>query len=129
MGGPGSGRFPKKTAAEHLLAGTYRRDRHGPKVVDLPRRPGLPPPVPADLSDEAAALWTRVTAEYDGWAPQDYVLLELGLRALDTAAQCRQAIGASGLTTPGGRPHPLLSVLRSEEKFVAETFRQLRLGR
>lgn len=40
---PGAGR-PAKPVEEHVLAGTYRRDRHGPLPSNVVQMPGATPP-------------------------------------------------------------------------------------
>jgi hypothetical protein len=128
MGGIGSGGHNKRSAQEHLLRGTFRKSRHGGKVVDLSNPPSPPPAAPDGLSAASRALWDALLDEFTGWAPQELTLLELALRARDLAEDCRAAIKASGLTAKG-RPHPLLRAKRAEERFVADVFRQLRLER
>ncbi len=54
-----AGRTPKPLQA-HILAGSYRRDRHGP----IPERePEGRPDKPPDLTPEAAAFWDSVCSE------------------------------------------------------------------
>jgi hypothetical protein len=127
MGGVGSGRYPKKTAAQHIVTGTYRPSRHGP-VVELPR-PSVPisetAEAPAGLSEASRALRDRLLDQYDGWSAPELVLVDCALLALDRAAECRTAIAAAGLTTAKGRAHPLLIVLRAEERFAFDVLRRL----
>lgn len=52
---------PRKPTEAHLLAGTYRADRHGPRPGDA--EDGISPPAkPADLGGDAAALWDELAA-------------------------------------------------------------------
>jgi phage terminase small subunit len=63
MGGPGSGRRPRPVK-EHILAGTFRKDRHGP---DLASVDDLGEPTrPQGLSPAARALWDLVARCFSG---------------------------------------------------------------
>jgi hypothetical protein len=64
--------------------------------------------------------------EHDGWASAEFVLLDLGLLALDRAAACRQTIETEGLMG-ADEPHPLLTVQMREQRFAAEMFKRLRV--
>jgi len=134
MGGPGSGRIPRPVE-EHVARGTFRRDRHGDgKVVSLPPSPAAPPAAPSGLRRASRDLWTRYVTAYDGWGPYEFMLLEQALRAGDRAADCRRRVARDGIVVTGKRgggrrAHPLLKILRSEERFMLDVFRQLGLSR
>ncbi len=51
---------PRKSAQEHLDAGTYRADRHGP--LPSPAAAGDPPKKPPGLSSAVEAKWEWVTS-------------------------------------------------------------------
>jgi|SRR5581483_1296504 len=70
MGGFGSGGTNRLTAEEHIVRGTFRRDRHGPQ----PTPPPAPPVSGADrrrllrgLSAEARRIVIALLESYDGW--------------------------------------------------------------
>lgn len=133
MGGPGSGGHNRKSAESHLIAGTYRPDRGHGKVAGTIGPPEPVPAMPRGLSRPARATWRRLMAAYEGWSTHEALLLELALRARDRAEECRQQIAEEGIVLAGKRgatrAHPLVKVQRAEERFVADVFRQLRLGR
>src|SRR5262245_21048551 len=133
MGGLGSGGHNRKSVAEHLRFNTYRRDRHGPKVVTLPASSASTPAPPASLTEAALALRARMLDEFENWCVAEVALLDLALQAHDRAEACRTAIARDGLvlrSSRGGQPHPhpLLRVLRTEERFFADAMAQLRVG-
>jgi len=114
-----SGRKPMP-AAWHILRGTYRPDRHGPRpgpvVVGATALQVAVPPVPKGVlaglaapgRELACALWER----YDDWTPGQLSLLhEVGVVA-DTLAEYAGILAQAGKIqpTPSGReePHPLL---------------------
>jgi P27 family predicted phage terminase small subunit len=131
-----SGGHNRKPVGVHLLAGTYRRDRHGPvALVADPARavpPGGRPEPPPGLSVDSNSLWRRLLDEYEGWGPADFELLQVGLEALDRHRECRERIAVEGvlLKSPRGGllPHPLLRVQRDAGASVAAIFKQLGLG-
>jgi len=134
MGGPGSGGHNRRSTEEHLARATYRADRHGAKVVSLPPSPAAPPSPPSGLRKASRDLWTRYVTAYDGWGPYEFMLLEQALRAGDRAADCRRRVARDGIVVTGKRgggrrAHPLLKILRSEERFMLDVFRQLGLSR
>ena len=59
--------YPRKPAMLHLIEGTYRPDRHGPKKRAKPKKPPdeLGPP-PAELDAAEQAVWKEV-AELAPW--------------------------------------------------------------
>lgn len=132
MGGPGSGGHNKRPASDHVLRGTWRKDRHG-DVVPL-RRPAYEPGAPPEsLSEAARALRARILAEFEGWTPPEVFELDLALQASDRYAAAAEQIRRDGIvlrgTRGGQRPHPLLRVLHAEARLMVDLFRQLRLGR
>jgi hypothetical protein len=133
LGGIGSGGGNKKTLEEHLARGTFRRGRHGAaKVVSLPA-PAAPPPPPRGLRKPSRARWVRLLHEFEGWSASQLTLVEAALRAADRAEACRRVIAKEGLVIAGKRgggrrPHPLIRVQRSDERFLVDIFRQLRLN-
>jgi hypothetical protein len=110
----------------HRARGTFREHRHAP-VVDL-RPPSTPAPPPQSLNPASQELWSRLVAEYQGWAPHELCFLELALASADRAADYGDRIKREGLM-PKGKPHPLLRAQRAAEQFMLDVFRQLRLGR
>src|SRR5262245_31125036 len=89
MGGVGSGGHNRKSPDEHILAGTFREDRHGSAVRALAPAPAvapspLPPP-PADLSRQMRDEWNVYMSEYGPWPPGHLRVLHLALQALDQA--------------------------------------------
>src|SRR5262245_37649298 len=104
-----SGGWNRKSVAEHVLQGTYRADRHGPRVAlalagSVPS-PESPPP-PRGLSRASRQRWQEAMAGYEGWKVGEVKLFELALRACDEADACRARILAEGLTVPGPRGDP-----------------------
>ena len=53
-----SGGWGKKTAERHLLEGTYRRDRHGPRPIPRPpvQAAPVPPLTPSEQSAQSGLL-------------------------------------------------------------------------
>jgi hypothetical protein len=139
-----SGGHNRKTAAEHVVGGTHRADRHGAALALVPA--GAPPDVPgrdhderekrhllAGLSRASRALGRKLLAEYEGWGPAELASVRLALQALDRAEECRRRIADDGgLVLKGKRgamkPHPLLRAERSWSAFAAATLRALNLG-
>ena len=123
MGGRGSGGHNRKPASLHLLAGTYRPDRHGRKV-----QPVAPEQVPIDppawVGEHGAAFWRQ------------YRPICLRLGTLDALSQplfeclCAayhefmalhlkiQADGPVLETARGPRAHPLMSAQRQWLRLV-----------
>jgi hypothetical protein len=134
VGGLGSGRR-RLSLQEHLSRGTFRPDRHGDaarNVLTLPAPPVAPPPPPG-LSKTSRERWDRLLREFEGWSASQLTLAEAALRAADRAEACRKVIAREGLTLAGKRggarrPHPLIRVQRSDERFLVDIFRQLRLN-
>ncbi len=52
MGGPGSGGHNRKGIMHHVAAGSWRKDRHGPRPAPEPQ-----PQIPACLDDFERAIW------------------------------------------------------------------------
>lgn len=147
-----SGR-PRKPVDEHLLAGTYRRDRHGPlepgirlaRSMAVARLTAPSPSTRRDrrdpddrearrllrgLSREARGMGRALLAEYEGWSVADLAVLRLILTALDRAAECRKVIAADGVM-PGKRGarkvHPLIRVEHQARTFIVGALRGLNL--
>src|SRR4029453_18563408 len=78
-----SGRRPL-SIEHHLAAGTYRRDRHGPKparvaVAQFPAVEPVPAPLVADLDAAGGAFVAAFWREYKDWtAPQQLLLTRAG---------------------------------------------------
>jgi hypothetical protein len=129
-----SGGWNRRSVADHILAGTYRRDRHGTRPAALAVVQDAPPPPPPPwLSEWGKGQWTAITGEYIGLEdPVAAVLFERAVGALDQAEQCRRRVAADDLllTGPRGasRSHPLLAVQQAREAFAAAIFKQLGIG-
>ncbi len=125
-GKPGrSGRKPKPLRV-HLIAGSYRRDRHGPlpaggraAVLKMPESTTYAPdPVAlvAGLESEGHQLVIEMLAEYSGWAPGDLRALRLAAELLDRRSQLRTLIAA----LPPGETDQALRLLHAERRSGAE---------
>ena len=98
---PGAGR-PSRPLAEHVLRGTHRGDRHGPKVLTLP----APAPAPGwtpNEADRARLSPGRAGGSARYWKPTSSISLS-GLRlleALDTLSRLEllEAHGSSPALT------------------------------
>ncbi len=145
-----SGRKPKPLQ-EHVLSGTYRRDRHGPlppamratvlqgpgastvgaTALSMPA-PSIPAPVepPAalleGLSAEGTDLVRSMFAEFE-FGPAEQPILRAAAEAIDRVAETRKLIAADGVlltSTRGTRyAHPLL---RHERAAVAQFLAAMR---
>ena len=99
---PGAGR-PRKSVASHLLTGTFRPSRHGPRpaaghVLSLPSAEPDWRPSPADLAGLGvrAREWLALTlATYTLDAVEGAHAL-LALRCLDRCAALEQAVAEAG---------------------------------
>ncbi len=88
--GPGR---PRKSIEEHILNGTYRKDRHGPiEPADLP----APfPSKPKSLPVSAGAVWDRLAAVLNGVAKaRDVPTLEDLCRWIDRAERINVVLSA-----------------------------------
>lgn len=116
-----SGRRPKPLWA-HLVAGTYRADRHGPlpAILGGPIAPAVrpvatPPPeeLLAGLATPGRALVEAVYRDYEVTGPE-VALLRAAAEAADRIAEVRAILAQDGLVvrSRGGRPmvHPLTRV-------------------
>ena len=89
----GAGRRPKPMT-EHVLAGTYRQDRHGPRparVLAMPPPEAAWQPTASDLTGLGSAgreLIDRLLADYDV-SPVDGLQLLEAARAADVLAELR----------------------------------------
>jgi P27 family predicted phage terminase small subunit len=128
-----SGGWNRKSAEQHLISGTYRRDRHGPvALASVNPQQTEPPEPPASLSPTAREAWRRYMQEFEAWSAGDLRLLELALHAQDRAEQCRRRLKADGLVLRarrGGlrRVHPLVRVEKAAIDFMITVFKQLGL--
>jgi hypothetical protein len=90
-GMPGrSGGHNRLSAAEHVLRGTYRKDRHGPRparaAAATPMTDGSEP-VPAlvteGLGEHGRRFVKAVWCEYDNWSHPELTLLRAAARTVD----------------------------------------------
>ena len=102
-----------------------------PRLTVIPAGPGAgAPPPPPHLDAVGAALWRRVTADYEFSDPASYQILADACTACQRAEQLRKQIDADGVMLRTGkssvRSNPLL---RDQLQFLALTARLLdRLG-
>lgn len=84
---------PKKPASYHLVAGSYRRDRHRQRPADA----GGIGDAPAHLAEQLQALWRELAAElpHGIGAPADRVAFELLCHLVDRSR--RGELKASGV--------------------------------
>lgn len=127
-----SGRRPKPLEV-HLMAGTYRPDRHGP-LSSAPARPPAPlePPAPLleGLGGPGAALVRAVLAEFE-CSVVEQAVLRVAAESADRLAQVRAVIAAEGIQIPtarGAQPHPLLRVEKATAATLLTALRQLGVG-
>lgn len=107
----------------HLLNGTFRSDRHGPRPAvpvfgATALQPLVVPPFPATLVTGLRApgrtfvknLWEH----YTEWEPVALVLLRQAAEVIDALADYRTRVKKDGCLLKGARgkryPHPLLRV-------------------
>jgi len=107
-------------AAWHIVRGTYREDRHGPRptaaVVGALALQVDVPPVPKvaikGLGEPGVSFVLDLWARYEAWAPAKLRLLHEAGAVTDTLAEYATIIGKDGkvVTTARGTevPHPLL---------------------
>jgi P27 family predicted phage terminase small subunit len=117
MGGLGSGGHNRKSAAQHKLQGTYRKDRHTEGGIMQVGPPDLTPPetLGEDGRDFIASVSPALTEAglLDALSARPFMLMAT---VYDEAMKLRQYIATDGrlLTGPRGKeyPHPLLSHYR-----------------
>ena len=90
-----------------------RKPQAQPDLKVVPARVPAGPEPPAHLGEVAAALWCRVTADYQFDDPASERVLIEACSALDRAERCRRQITTDGEVVRGGRAgmlraHPLL---------------------
>jgi hypothetical protein len=119
-----SGRKPLSAAA-HLLRGTFRPDRHGPRPVTAGatalQAPACVPAVPSavvdGLGERGLSFVLEVWSDYGEWTPASMVLLRQAGQVLDALEDYAANIARTGalIKTPRGGvlPHPLLRVQHS----------------
>jgi hypothetical protein len=117
-----SGRRPLSVAS-HILNGTFRPDRHGPRPVAAPvagataLQADVPPmskALTAGLGASGLTFLLDVWGRYDDWAPAHLILLRQAGELVDSLADYATIIARDGalLTSSRGKiyPHPLLRV-------------------
>src|SRR5687767_7544103 len=96
-GKPGrSGGHNRRSIAEHIAAGTYRKDRHGPKPARVAAFPATAAPeVPGvaleGLREPGHAFVTRCWAEYRDWSAPQLLLLQRAGQLVDLETSARDA--------------------------------------
>ena len=125
-----SGRRPKPVAL-HLLAGTYRADRHGPRpaaagssALSMAHVDPLPKTLLAGLHDPGRAFVVSLWTTYGSWSVGDTVLLHQAALLVDRLSEYQKILAADGCLVPrraGGpiEPHPLLRLqAQAQRTFV-----------
>lgn len=108
----------KKAVEQHILAGTYRNDRHAPPDASAPAGR---PPKPKHLGDLEAAEWERLAALAESnrtLSTADGPILEAAAIAYGSLRRANDVLTAHGLTyatkTPQGsemvRPRPEVAI-------------------
>jgi hypothetical protein len=130
---PNAGR-PRLSVTTHLLNGTFRASRHGPRPGNLATMPVKTAdwhPLPSDLSglgQRALDLLDVTIATYRLDEIEGRHLL-MALRSFDRLDRLEQAIAASGVVD-GNRPSRLLIALDREARcFTTLWTAALRVGR
>jgi hypothetical protein len=77
VGGPNSGRFPRKSITQHLTSGTYRADRHGRGAS-----------LPAEFVPSARRVLKRLLAAGDLFMSRAEEGGKNASRSLNAAAKC-----------------------------------------
>jgi len=140
-----SGGHNRKPVVTHVVAGTYRPDRHGvvpgsaAAVLRMPDRAPDREPVPAvdrrrvlrGLGQEGARLARRLLDDFGGWTAADLVTLRRLAATVNRLAALDAAITRDGgpvmTTKRGARPHPLLPAVRAETRTLMALYRLLDL--
>lgn len=152
MGGKGSGGHGKKSQKMHLLQGTYRKDRHGPKNEE--KGPGLveqmwadrgqeaqgatsgkeykAPKPPKELKKAGRELWARITTEFDfSEAPIGLLFLEQTCYLRDRLEEVKEILLKDGpvLTSPRGNKyaHPAIRMESQYSKLYLAYYKALGL--
>ena len=125
----------RKSLEAHILEGTWRPDRHGPRpssfsgnnVLSLPQASSIEPPAEllAGLGDTAAAYVRTVFADFEPSKTEQFVLRSAA-ESLDRAIAIRACIDRDGLM-PNRSPHPLLRHERAAHAQFLAAVRQLNL--
>jgi hypothetical protein len=129
---PGAGR-PRKSLATHVLRGTYRPDRHGPRpsnVVALPAPVADWMPAQSDMIGLGARArdWLDATLTTHRLDALEGAHVLLALRCLDRLDQLERGLSAATGATAAGEPHPLLPAIAREARTFASLWAGLRLG-
>ena len=102
MGGRGSGGRNRLPVSQHLIAGTFRRDRHA-VIAAVPLR-STDDLSPADrrqclvgLSPAARRLAVRLLAQLEGWDPASLALLRSYALSFDRLRALEAAGASAGL--------------------------------
>ena len=75
-----SGGHNKKRVEQHVLEGTYRRDRHGPLKGQLANESSAQRQAPEHLDAETRAVWTELASVYTTAAPLTLELAAVHVR-------------------------------------------------
>ncbi len=135
-----SGGRNRLSAETHILNGTFRADRHGPRsaaplMIGATALEIAVPPVPSDLVTGLRApgrtFVTDVWAKYADWGPIALVLLRQAAEVTDALATYRSQLTKDGCLLKGLRgkryPHPLLRVEGQARAMLRGLLAQLNL--
>jgi hypothetical protein len=128
---PNSGRR-RKPLATHLLAGTYRADRHGPlpgNVVPMPAAGWQPSSEDVEQLGAVAQDWLAATLRLYQLDELEGRKLMQALTVLTRIEAMETEVTSGGLLTADGGAHPLLSKLNQERRLFASLWDALRLGK
>ena len=125
-----SGGSNRKTAAQHVLQGTFRPDRHAQSPNPPVKRPGSPQ-TPKGLSAAARGWWRRLLREYAIDDEAGLLLLESALRQFDRAEEARAILAKDGLVLVDRfgqqKAHPAASLERDARAGLLAALRALSL--
>lgn len=125
---------PSTPLSEHLLRGTYRPDRHGPRS-NVATMPVLPAPdwrpTAADLAElgPRARRWLDHVVTAYQLDPVEGESVLLAMRCLTRIEALEAAVASSGVLRAGGEPHVLLPALSREQRVFLSLWQSLRLGK
>jgi hypothetical protein len=130
---PGSGR-PRKALSRHLIAGSFRTDRHGPRpaagtvlAMPLPSEDWRPSPEDEAALGPRARRWLTSTVALYRLTSIEGEQVLLAMRSLDRLAQLEATFATAGVTSVDAGT--LLTAISREARTFQSAWAAVRLER